>query len=276
MPIDRDRLRERLGEVPLRVYGSTPNTADWVRERGHEGAPAGAYAVADELTAARGRTGDAWAAPSGGVWANVLLRPGFGPRHVGRLTFAGGLAALDTVREFGVEAGLKWPNDVVVVRDGVEHKLSGVLPEAVVDGVPVAGKPVDEALADPGELEFATLGVGVNADLDPADIGVDRPVTTLRAERGEPVDTTEVAAVLHARVLARAVSVETDAGFTELLEEWRGATVTLRERVTATLADGRTVEGRATGLADDGALLVNTGDGEVAVTEGETETLRRV
>lgn len=276
MPIDGDRLADRLGDYPIQVYDSTPNTADWIREQGHEGAPEGAYAVADELTAARGRSGDAWAAPSGGVWANVLLRPSFGPQHVGRLTFAGGLATLDTVRAFGIEAGLKWPNDVVVVRDGVEHKLAGVLPEAVVDGVPIAGKPVDEALADPQELAFATLGVGINADLAPADLAVDRPVTTMRAETGEAVDVTDVAATLHERLLARASAVGTVDGFAEMLDAWRTATVTLGHRVRATLSDGVEVEGEATGIGADGALLIDTDGGTVAVTEGECERVRQV
>jgi BirA family biotin operon repressor/biotin-[acetyl-CoA-carboxylase] ligase len=276
MPLDADRLAERLGDQPLQVYESTPNTADWIREQGHEGAPAGAYAVADELTAARGRTGADWAAPAGGVWANVLLRPSFGPRHVGRLTFAGGLAALDTVRAFDIEAGLKWPNDVVVVRDGVEHKLAGVLPEAVVDGVPIAGKPVDEALSDPQELVFATLGVGINADLAPEDVGVDRPVTTMRAETGGPVDVTDVAATLHERLLARASAVETADGFADTLDAWRAATVTLGHRVRATMSDGPEVEGEATGVGEDGALLIDTGDGTVAITEGECERVRQV
>lgn len=269
--IDERRLRE-LVDVPVEVYGETPNTSDWVRRRGHEGAPAGTFAIADELTAARGRGGSDWSAPSGGIWTSILLRPSFGAEHVGRLTFAGGLAVAETVRDRGVDARLEWPNDVVVVRDGDARKLAGVLTEAVVDGVPVAGKPIDEVIQD-GELEFVVLGIGLNANLDPDAVATDRAVTTLRAEVGD-VDRAELAADLHARVLDRAGAVESTGGFRSALADWRELSTTLGERVRVRTRDGEEFVGTATDVTERGALVVETDDGDVEVTEGECERLR--
>lgn len=279
--MDETDLEARL-DVPVTLFESTPDTSAHLRRRVPD-APHGAFAVADELTAAHGRSGDAWTAPSGGVWSSTLLYPDFGPAHVGRLTFAGGLAACEACRSFGVDTRLKWPNDVVVDgetarRPGADpdtrYKLAGVLTEAVVDAVPVVGKPVDEALDDPGDLEAAVVGVGVNADLDPGDLGVDRPVTTLRAEVG-PVDRGEVAARLHERLLARSEQVETEAGFAALLETWREHAVTLGERV-AVEQDGERFEGTATDVTGTGALLVETDAGEErTVTPTDCERLRR-
>lgn len=278
--MNESELSARLG-VPVTVFDATPDTSGYLRRRVPD-APHGAFAVADELTAARGRSGDAWAAPSGGLWSSTLLYPEFGPEHVGRLTFAGGLAACEACRSVGVDARLKWPNDVVVegaasARDDADpdarYKLAGVLTEAVVDAVPVVGKPVDEALDDPGDLEAVVVGVGINADLDPADLAVERPVTTLRAEVGS-VDRTAVAARLHERLLARSEEVGSTEGFDAVLDGWREHAVTLGERVVVETTAGK-FEGTATDVTRSGALRVETSEEERVVTPADCERVRR-
>lgn len=288
--MDPDALDARVA-APVDHHESLPSTNDVARQHGRSGDPHGTLVVADEQTAGRGRTGNVWASPPGGVWSSTLLRPDFSPAHVGRLTFAGGLAAAETVESFGVEAGLKWPNDVLVpvsnADDGNDgssapKKIAGVLTEAVVDEVPVAGKPVDEVLpgTDPesADLSFVVMGIGVNANLSPDDLETDREVATLRDERGEPVDLTEVAATLHGRLLHWADVVETDAGFAEALDAWRERSVTLGERVRVQVRghDVEPVVGTATRVTETGALVVDTTDGEIEVTEGECERLRPV
>ncbi len=311
MTVDADRLRA-LVDAPVVHRESVPSTNDLARAEGRDGAAHGTFVVADEQSAGRGRTGNAWASPPGGVWSSTLVNPDFDASHVGRLPFAGGLAAAETVEAFGVDAALKWPNDVVVGDDA--RKLCGVLTEAVVDAVPVAGKPVDEVLpgTDPAdaELSFAVLGIGVNAALDPNDLDVDREVTTLRAvdrretaERASSegrspadhssgrspredgnaassaavgdVDPTEVAATLHERLLAWVERVATDDGFAAALDAWRERSATLGERVRVETRTGGTVVGDATGVTSRGALVVDTDDGDVTVTEGECSRLRR-
>jgi len=308
--MDESRLRERV-DAPVTHFDSTPSTNDRARRLGHEDAPHGAVVVADEQTASRGRNGSAWAAPAGGVWLSVVLRPDVSAAHVGRLTFAAGVAVAETVEQFGVDTDIKWPNDVLVSEakegksgaesDGVlvseakegksDHlsddgpaggtsgagKLAGVLTEAVVDDIPVAGKPVDEVLpgTDPAnaDLSFVVLGVGLNADLDPARIDADREVATMREVVGS-VDPTEVAAALHDRLLERASDVETAAGFASVLDAWRERSRTLGERVRVDRRTEESVEGVAVRVTETGALVVETASGEVAVTEGECRRLR--
>jgi len=308
--MDESRLRERI-DAPVTHLDSTPSTNDRARRLGHEDAPHGAVVIADEQTASRGRNGSAWAAPAGGVWLSVVLRPDVSAAHVGRLTFAAGVAVAETVEQFGVDTDIKWPNDVLVSEakegksgaesDGVlvseakegksDHlsddgpaggtsgagKLAGVLTEAVVDDIPVAGKPVDEVLpgTDPAnaDLSFVVLGVGLNADFDPARIDADREVATMREVVGS-VDPTEVAAALHDRLLDRASDVETAAGFASVLDAWRERSRTLGERVRVDRRAGESVEGVAVRVTETGALVVETASGEVAVTEGECRRLR--
>jgi len=279
MAVDPDELRARL-DAPLVHRETCPSTNDIARAEGRDGAAHGTFVIADEQTAGRGRTGNVWASPPGGVWSSTLVRPDFAASHVGRLTFAGGLAAAEAVEAFGVDARLKWPNDVVVDRDdGTRAKLCGVLTEAVVDEVPVAGKPVDDVLpgTDPetAALSFAVLGIGVNASLDPGDLDVgERTVTTLREEVGA-VDPTEVAATLHDRLLDWTARAESDDGFADAVDAFRDRSATLGEHVEVTRRDADTVVGEAVSVTDRGALVVDTGERRVEVQEGECRRLRR-
>lgn len=265
-----DTLTETLG-VPVEVHGRIPNTTDRIRRLAREDAPHGSLVVADELTAARGRTGSAWSAPSGGVWTSTLLRPDFDAEHVGRLTFAAGVAVADVVSSFGVDAELKWPNDVLV--GGA--KLAGILTESVHDGVPVAGKPVDEVF--PGgqpRLDYVTLGIGINANVDPADLNLDRPATSLRAETGGDVDREAVVVRLNEALRERCAQVESADGFHSVLDEWRDLSVTLGERVVVHRRGQASIDGVARDVTETGALVVDTGEGNVEVTEGECRRLR--
>jgi len=279
MAVDPDELRARL-DAPLVHRETCPSTNDIARAEGRDGAAHGTFVIADEQTAGRGRTGNVWASPPGGVWSSTLVRPDFAASHVGRLTFAGGLAAAEAVEAFGVDARLKWPNDVVVDRDdGTRAKLCGVLTEAVVDEVPIAGKPVDDVLpgTDPetAALSFAVLGIGVNASLDPGDLDVgERTVTTLREEVGA-VDPTEVAATLHDRLLDWTARAESDDGFADAVDAFRDRSATLGEHVEVTRRDADTVVGEAVSVTDRGALVVDTGERRVEVQEGECRRLRR-
>jgi BirA family biotin operon repressor/biotin-[acetyl-CoA-carboxylase] ligase len=277
MPVDPAALADRI-DAPLRHRETIPSTNDVARAAGREGAPHGTFVVADEQTAGRGRTGNVWASPPGGVWSSTLVRPDFAPSHVGRLTFAGGLAAAETVESFGADARLKWPNDVVVDAGGERAKLCGVLTEAVVDEVPVAGKPVDDVLpgTDPeaADLSFAVLGIGVNASLDPDDLDVDRTVTTLRREVGD-TDETAVAATLHDRLLDWCARVETSEGFEDAVDAWRERSATLGERVRVSRRNDDAVVGEAVAVTERGALVLDTENGRETVTEGECERLRR-
>lgn len=273
MSIDADRIQDAV-DAPVTVFGETTNTTDTLRDQGRDGAPHGTFAIAEALTSAVGRDGSTWIAPPGGVWSSTLLRPSFGRAHVGRLTFAGGLAVAEAIEQFGVDARLKWPNDVVCEAEAGPQKLAGVLVEPVTHEAGAPGKPVDGTGKRSG-LEFVLLGVGVNADLDPVDLSTDRAATTMRAEVG-PVDPTNVAVTLHERLLARAADADTERGFAAVLDEWRDQAVTLNERVRVERHEGPPLTGDAVDVREDGALVVQTESTAVAVTSGEVEQVRRV
>jgi BirA family transcriptional regulator, biotin operon repressor / biotin---[acetyl-CoA-carboxylase] ligase len=134
------------------VVGSTN---DVVRGWLEDGVPEVCLALADEQSAGRGREGRTWTAPAGHA---LLLSLGFRPTWlapdlVWRLAAVTSLAMADASEEVaGLARGtirLKWPNDLLVERDGGVRKLAGVLGET--DGL---------GTDDPR----AVVGIGINTD----------------------------------------------------------------------------------------------------------------
>jgi BirA family biotin operon repressor/biotin-[acetyl-CoA-carboxylase] ligase len=162
--------------------------------------------------------------------------------------------------EVGVEARIKWPNDLLAHG----KKICGILAESS------AGDATGQA--SESCLDYVILGVGMNANLDPAELGVpDREVTTIRYELGRDVDLLDLLRALLA-------NLETELGrikdFGAVLEDWRNLNCTLGEKVRIVRL-GETIEGRAVDLTAEGALLLVTRRCTVELFEGEIEHLRQ-
>lgn len=202
----------------VRRFETIDSTNTWVLEQARAGAPEGLVAVADYQTAGRGRLGRAWETPArANLLMTVLLRPAVVSY---RALACVALAARDACSSVaGVDAGLKWPNDLLV-EDG--SKLAGVLAETDGAGAVAVGIGLNVAWAPPGA---ARLGEGVSRD---------EVLDALLESLGEWLDRSD-------RDVAGA---------------YRSACITLGRRVRVELVDGETFEGTAADVDDDGRLLV--------------------
>jgi BirA family biotin operon repressor/biotin-[acetyl-CoA-carboxylase] ligase len=135
------------------------------------GAPHGSVVVAESQSAGRGRNGRVWHSPRGGAWLSILIRPQNFPELLSSLPLVGALGIAESlVQSFGVDARVRWPNDVVVGW----RKIAGVLVESKSKG---------------NELLYAVLGLGINANFDTNKIeSINRTSTSLLALLGIEVD----------------------------------------------------------------------------------------
>jgi BirA family biotin operon repressor/biotin-[acetyl-CoA-carboxylase] ligase len=186
-------------------------------------------------SAGKGRLGRVWEAPSGAnLLVSVLLRDVAGPLH--RVTQHVGLAAALVLSEkYGLRAGVKWPNDVVVTlsREGgdVDVKIAGVLAQAVGNNV-VVGMGLNVQWAPPPEVADATCMAALLNE----------------AEVPEPIDMLDM-------VLAR----YDDIGALDERESfalYRKHLHTLGKQVRCEMPDGSQVVGRAVDVGVDGRLNV--------------------
>lgn len=228
----------------LRRPARVASTQDVVRAAARAGEPEGFCCVADEQSAGRGRQGRHWVAPPGtALLCSLLLRR---PRpSAGAIPIAAGLAVADAVAAAsGVRCSLKWPNDVLV--EG--RKLAGILAEV-----------------EPAGADAVVLGIGLNLTVPSFPEGV--PGVSLHELTATPPSwDAMLAAILTA--LRRRLDQLDAGGVASLREDWRAAAAGLDGPVTAETG-GRTVEGTALDIDDDGALLVATADGVVRLIAGE-------
>jgi len=237
-------------EAPFEIqfHERTPSTNDVARALAADGAK-NVVVLADVQTGGRGRLDRAWDSPSGGIWLSVVLRPDSPPATVPIYTLAAAVAITTAAREAGVDAGIKWPNDVLVRH--TEAKLAGVLTEM-------------EGEAD--RVSWLVVGMGINANVDADDLP--EGATSIRAVAGD-VDRR----VFTQRVLEvfDEVRSEPDA----VLEAWREYALTLGREVRVETADGEVV-GTAVDVEHPGALVVETPDDRRRVHAGDCEHLRPV
>ena len=241
------------GMVKDRVFAideveRTTSTQDEVREAARAGAAEGFCCLALEQSAGRGRLGRPWLAPPGtALLASVLLR--VSEAAAPGVPFAAGLALRDALEETtGLDVRLKWPNDVMAAAGKLAGLLIEVCPEA----------------ARPGQVALI-VGAGVNLTVPAFPAGV--PGVSLHRLVARPPERRTLLDAWLRRLDSRTRQLER-AGLATLLEEWRRCAAGLGGPVRVALPAG-VVEGAATGVRDDGALLVTNTDGVTAVLAGD-------
>ncbi|MFC4448194.1 biotin--[acetyl-CoA-carboxylase] ligase [Halorussus aquaticus] len=255
----------------VEYHDAVGSTNDRARELATEGA-ADVAVLADEQTGSRGRLDREWSAPSGGVWASVVLRPDLPPAHAPALTLAAAVATTDAAREAGVPAEIKWPNDVLVSESNEETAgdISESRPET--GGTPSRGGRklagiLTEMEGEADRVSWVVVGVGVNANVSTDDLP--EGATSIR----EAVGDIDRRAFVQ-RFLERFDELRADPE--KAVEAWRERSATLGQRVRVEMPN-REVVGEAVDVAFPGALVVETDDGErVRVHAGDCEHLRPV
>ena len=263
--IDAARLTSELAGKYARVdvVGSTGSTNADLRKALDDGAADRTVLLADEQTAGVGRRARAWSSPKGaGLYLSVALRPqGVSFSSLGSLSVVAGLAVRATAASVGVDAVLKWPNDVLVG----SAKTAGILAEAVA-----------------GDEPSIVLGIGLNVlslgeDVPAGPGGL--PATSLAEQGATNTDRTDLAIALLTELdaLERRWRIAggdlTEAG---LLGDYRTHCATLGQDVEVQLPDGASLTGRAADIDPSGQLRVDLPDGRsLTVFAGDVVHVRR-
>jgi BirA family biotin operon repressor/biotin-[acetyl-CoA-carboxylase] ligase len=239
----------------LEYWPEIESTNARARRLAEGGAPEGTLVLTDYQTAGRGRLGRQWVAPVGSsLLMSLVFRPRIAPVQVQRLTMICGLAAVDAIEsETGLEAGLKWPNDILT--GGA--KAGGILTEIGLRG---------------DRVDYAVVGLGLNVNLDPARLPGEllMEATSLAHVLGESVPRLPLLWALLQAVETRYLALQS--GHSPH-NEWAERLVTLGRAVTVALGDG-VVQGIAEGVDADGALLVRSADGGLRTVLAGDVTLR--
>jgi BirA family biotin operon repressor/biotin-[acetyl-CoA-carboxylase] ligase len=240
----------------LHWFEELPSTSDRAKELADDGAAPGEVVIAAAPTAGRGRRGRSWVSPPRkNLYFSVILRPELPPLRAPELTLVASVAICEALRHAGVDAGIKWPNDLLASG----KKIAGILTELA---------------AEADRVHWVVVGVGVNVNARAEDFPAELrgEATSVAIERGQAAPRALLAAACLAE-LEVWIDRHAEQGFGAIREAWRERTVTLG-RAVRVVADGRELDGTAEDIDDSGALLVRTAAGVERVTSGDVALLR--
>lgn len=238
-------VTDRLGRniVYMNKVDSTNEEA-----KRHADMPDGTLFIAEQQESGKGRLGRQWESPrGGGIWMSLLLKPDMPLGRVSEITLAAGLAVC---RAVGCGAMIKWPNDIVIG----SRKICGILTEM-------------SAEPDTGAINYVVCGMGINVNTESFPDELKAKATSLFIETGKRHSRDGIAA----RVLNEFEPVYEQLcrkGFGAIREEYARMCITLDREVRVIYRKNETT-GKAVGIDENGALIVDTEEGRISVSSGE-------
>ncbi|MBR5301207.1 MAG: biotin--[Clostridia bacterium] len=233
-------LETKWAGCEIVYFHETDSTNRQARLLAREGMPHGTLVIADTQRAGRGRRGRGWISPAGeGVFMSLIVRPDVHPSRVAKMSLTLSLAVARAIeRETGLNARIKWPNDIVIGG----RKVCGLLLE------------MD---ATENKVESIVAGVGINVHQTVFDEEIAHTASSLDLLKGKRVSrSTIVRAFLEE--FERAAALDD----TQMMNTYRERSATIGQRVQVIALDG-TYTGMAKGISDSGSLLVEHDSGEV-------------
>jgi BirA family biotin operon repressor/biotin-[acetyl-CoA-carboxylase] ligase len=217
----------------------------------------GAVVIAEQQSSGRGRMKRKWVSPRGGIWLSVVVKPSIPTAASTMLPFAAAVAVADAIKSItGLDAALKWPNDVMI------------------GGKKVAGILLDLS-AEAETVNYAVIGIGINVNVETSKIKIDRgegrpPITSLKEETGRDVNRLRLTAALLEKLEHYCRVLEQDP--LSIIAKWRTSSGMIGKNVTVMLSQQgkKEIKGVAADINDDGSLLIRTKEhGDINVISGD-------
>ena len=240
------RMDTKWAGHPVVFYDALPSTNLQAKLDAENGAAEGTLLVADMQTAGRGRRGRSWSSPGGtNAYFTLIIKPQFHVELASMVTLVMGLAVADGIRKTcGVEACIKWPNDIVIGG----KKVCGMLAEMSVERE---------------YIHCVVIGVGINVGLQTFPEEIADRATCLQEECGQRVSRAELIANVMKAFEASYEIFQRDGSLQGLAERYNSLLVN-RNREVRVLAPGAEFQGISKGINDTGELLVEKDDGTIS------------
>lgn len=220
----------------IEVIATTESTNTLMRERAANGAPHASAVLAINQTAGRGQRGNAWEAePGANATFSLLLRPaGIAARNQFVISQAAALAVVDTLQHCGLDAQVKWPNDIYVG----DNKIAGILIENSLNG---------------SSISSSIIGIGLNVNQVRFHSDAPNPIS-IKQLTGRDYDPVALADEI-CRQIVSTIAHEPHASIAERYfgRLWRRQ----GEHPYIDTATGKRFDGRIVDVAPDGILTLN-------------------
>jgi BirA family biotin operon repressor/biotin-[acetyl-CoA-carboxylase] ligase len=226
----------------LHHFKTLDSTNDYAKEH-YAKLPSGSVILADTQTRGRGRFNREWHSGKGGLWFSIV----FHHRHPAKsflLTFAAAASVARAIKELGLAASVKWPNDVYIGG----KKVCGILTENVVSG----------------RETVSIIGIGINVNNRVALASA----TTLRSVLGKRLDKAAIISSVLDKFRDYSEEFKSQRA-RRIICDWESCWHQRLKNVRLFTVSG-VVSGRAVGISPSGALVIKTDSGKQReVLEGD-------
>jgi len=225
------------------VFEELDSTNLTAKDLANTGAEDGTVVIARTQRHGRGRFDRVWQSPLGGIYLSLILRPTVPLQQASLLSFMTALTVAKTIRSYGPQAMIKWPNDVRVHG----RKIAGLLLESE---------------ADASTLQYVIVGVGINlaVDLTQLPSEIRQKSTSLHIELADPVEYYHFLKTFFL-LFEKEYHTFKARRFEEILAEWKAWSDTLGKQVRVTTMR-ETLQGIAYDVDPFGFLLLRTENGD--------------
>jgi BirA family biotin operon repressor/biotin-[acetyl-CoA-carboxylase] ligase len=251
-PYIESRLNTKFVGRQLYYYHRLATTMKTAKELAKKGTAEGTVIIADTQTAGRGRLGRTWISPEGSLAISLILKPSLD--NLPQLVMIASLAVVRTIKKVtGLQAKIKWPNDVLIKG----KKVCGILIENEVKG---------------DKVSFAIIGIGINVNFNPlafpkiADIA-----TSLSHELGAKVSKAALISTLLPELEQLYIDAQSGA---PIYREWQENMGMLGNWIQ--VKTGEAIEqGKAETVTETGNLILRRSDGSLAeIVAGDVTVIK--
>lgn len=246
-----------MGRTSIEVFKETDSTNLQAKTLASRGAPEGTLVVADTQTQGRGRRGRVWfSPPCQSLYASIILRPPLAPAQAPRITLMTAVALVRTLRNSGLDARIKWPNDILV--EG--KKIAGILTEVSME-------------MDLVDWVIVGLGLNVNTTARQMPPDIREIATSARIVAGHAFPRVELLCTLLQNFEAVYEQLKTE-GYGPIMAQWRSMSDIIGARVYVDVMQTRHV-GTVAAVDDDGVLILRDDDGRThRIFSGDVTRIR--
>jgi BirA family biotin operon repressor/biotin-[acetyl-CoA-carboxylase] ligase len=232
-----------IGRPSVLVFKETDSTNLQAKILASQGAPEGTVVTAETQTQGRGRRGRSWFSPVGqSIYASIILRPPMAPAQAPQITLMTAVAVVRALRGAGMDARIKWPNDVLI--EG--KKIAGILTEISTE-------------MDLVDWVVVGLGLNVNTPADQMPPEIQPIATSVQIQKGGPFSRIELLCALLKNFEDCYELLKTD-GFGPIMQQWRQMTDIIGQRVHVDVMETRHF-GTVAAVDDDGVLILKDDQG---------------
>lgn len=255
----KDTLNTNFIGKEIYYFREVDSTNEVAKKLAEEGAPEGTVVIAERQLKGKGRRGKQWVSPLGGAWMSIILRPDTPPMNAPQLTFTAGVAAAKTIKEeYGLEVGIKWPNDILIE----DKKVCGILTEISTE-------------KDSIDYIIAGIGIDANVDIDSLPPELRDHTTSLKSELEM-----EISRMLLVRKFLEnfedMYNLYNQGNFKKILQKWRKYSTTIGSNVEI-IKGTEIIKGEAVGVNKEGALIIELRDGTLRkVISGECRHVKQL